>query len=615
MPKSKTKSKNRGKSVSENKSESKNKRTGCSEDESVECSDHDSLDLSIMSASCQSEINTRSESEEGGVLSEGVEMLSLPNLTPIETGEGNIPDNSGQISVRKRTREDQTLETEVQSKMRRTELNNSQRINYSNHGDSNNEDFPLIKSRTIGKSKYQKNVQMNPKDIEGKSNQKEQIQSQKETRINAEESNYSLSAIEAGCSIQSTESSKYQSQDTEEIQEDSIIIIEPKGHPEEVEQFLGSDVRTARAIAKTNFKLAAILDIRKNHRRKHLVVKIKGKDEFLIRKLLEINEIGNQTVQCRIPKEHTYSCGVIGPVGIYTTAEEIVEDLESNGYINPEAVRLIKGREKEPSAHIKITFKTENLPEHVYIGYQRYQVRPYVNRPFQCYQCQGFGHSAADCRRGEKCLICAGAHNYKSCNRENIKKCSNCGENHTSTFSGCKAMKMATLVEKTKVERKITYSEAVTIVKKNSNQRQRNPNIMNYAETLRRPLNLEQETYEETVPPSRNQKQSEHLSREISTQTESKDENPETFDSINNNTQDNEAKTIPRWAAFMIQIITIKEITNHKEKCLALTKSLEKILGIKASHSEIEEFLTPPSNTATGKEKIKGIKLLNKDGR
>jgi hypothetical protein len=587
MPKAKNKSQNKGKQLHKTGIIPNSDATEGSGNESTEYSD--SLDTSHVSATCQSEeeMNSISESEEEGVLSEGVQMLSLPSLTPLQKEK----DIAMQTSARKRIRDDKTPPTEIQNKIRRTEINN------------NDKDFYLRKKNTE-KNNYPKIVQQFS----------ETTQHRQEMRTIPEEVQHSLMPNQASCSTWVTETGQSQEQG-EVTQEISVIIIEPKGSPEEVERFLGSDVRTARAMNNTDFKLAGIIDVKKNNRRKHLLVKIKGKDNKLIQQLLEIKEIGNQPVQCRLPKEYTYSCGVIGPIGMYTTAEEIVEDMEINGYINPEAIRLTKGKEKVPSAHFKITFKLDNVPEHVYIGYQRYEVRPYVNRPFQCYQCQAFGHSAADCRREQKCLICAGPHNYKDCNTENgTKKCSNCGENHTSTFSGCRAMKMAVLVEKTKTEKKITYSEAVATIKKNSISRPTNSNVSrNYSEPTVTATNSYKETYLERALPIMNQaKPQKAIMKEIGTQTHSQEEDIEFFNTTKENRDDNN-NNIPKWAAFMIQIITIKEISSHKEKCIALMKSLDKILGIRVNQLEVEEFLTPPMNAPTVKGKSKRNQLTKSD--
>jgi hypothetical protein len=148
---------------------------------------------------------------------------------------------------------------------------------------------------------------------------------------------------------------------------------------------------------------------------------------------------------------------------------------------------------------------------------------------------------------------------------------------------------MATLVEKTKIEKKITYSEAIRVVK-------------SAAKTIIRPESakataskLVSRSTEVGITDKLQKDQSQSKgSREITTQTE--DNKEIELMSYYNEKYSHDSRTIPKWAAFMIQIMTIKDIPNHKDKCTALLKSLEKILNIKTTEPEVEKFLTPPSN-------------------
>ena len=58
----------------------------------------------------------------------------------------------------------------------------------------------------------------------------------------------------------------------------------------------------------------------------------------------------------------------------------------------------------------------------------------------QCFQCQGFNHIAANCRKDAKCGHCAGPHNSKNCT-EDKEKCANCKGGHAAWSSACTVRK------------------------------------------------------------------------------------------------------------------------------------------------------------------------------
>ena len=54
----------------------------------------------------------------------------------------------------------------------------------------------------------------------------------------------------------------------------------------------------------------------------------------------------------------------------------------------------------------------------------------------QCYHCQGFRHSAQNCRKQPVCLICGKGHSPKECT-ENATKMRNCKRPHVTSYKGC----------------------------------------------------------------------------------------------------------------------------------------------------------------------------------
>jgi hypothetical protein len=61
-------------------------------------------------------------------------------------------------------------------------------------------------------------------------------------------------------------------------------------------------------------------------------------------------------------------------------------------------------------------------------------------RPVQCYNCQGIGHKAFQCKNTQKCAKCAkDGHHHSDCN-EAVLKCVPCGGPHESYSRNCRKL-------------------------------------------------------------------------------------------------------------------------------------------------------------------------------
>lgn len=92
----------------------------------------------------------------------------------------------------------------------------------------------------------------------------------------------------------------------------------------------------------------------------------------------------------------------------------------------------------QPTLTVTITFAASVLPEYLDIGGWRHNVTPYIPPVKQCYRCLRYGHLAKFCKNSERCSICKGEHNYKTCTTgmENAI-CVHCNGNHTSVSPQC----------------------------------------------------------------------------------------------------------------------------------------------------------------------------------
>jgi hypothetical protein len=244
-----------------------------------------------------------------------------------------------------------------------------------------------------------------------------------------------------------------------------IITVAAQGTLEERAKFMSQSQKMMKLLAASKFAQAGIEDIRTNFVRKSISVLIKN--EVYVEELIQMKTLGSYQIQVSQPTSHWEIKGIIGPIGTDTTMDEIIEDInEQNEKKITQAIRLTKGKEKEPSLSIKLIFdkKVKELPRRICMNYQSFPVRESTDKPIQCFKCQAYGHPAKYCIGKEVCVVCAGDHKLSDCTNtvENNKpKCANCGKDHTASYRGCTTAKEAKKINDIRIEKKITYSEAV----------------------------------------------------------------------------------------------------------------------------------------------------------
>ena len=265
-----------------------------------------------------------------------------------------------------------------------------------------------------------------------------------------------------------------------------VIIIEPQS-TEQLRSFFNNDLKLAKSLRDSIIGSVGIINIRKNISRKLLIIEIDHCNNDKIQEILNLSLLGDYQIKCRLPLNKTISYGVIGPIGIETSLVELKDELISQELNIDKITRIYKGKEKTPTVFTKVAFISENLPDFVKIGYQRFRVRQYVGTPWQCYRCQGFGHSAPHCRYKPRCLVCSGAHELRECDqrknngRADIVKCPNCQGAHTANYGGCPSYQKAKVIEKIRVEQKLSYRDAakfhVSSIKNNMSVTSKNSNF------------------------------------------------------------------------------------------------------------------------------------------
>ncbi|KAM4634664.1 uncharacterized protein ACJ7VT_002543 isoform 1-T4 [Polymixia lowei] len=156
---------------------------------------------------------------------------------------------------------------------------------------------------------------------------------------------------------------------------------------------------------------------------------------------------------------------VISGVPLSVDATELRNNLKGGKILHVQRLAMMKGGVKTDSESILLEVDGEILPTRMYLGYVSYPVRAYVLRPVRCYNCQRFGHVAANCRRQRRCARCGGDHDYGKCGTEVLPKCCNCGRGHSVAYGGCNVLKQQSEVQRVRAENQISYTEAVRVIK------------------------------------------------------------------------------------------------------------------------------------------------------
>ncbi|GFU49922.1 PRE_C2HC domain-containing protein [Trichonephila clavipes] len=171
---------------------------------------------------------------------------------------------------------------------------------------------------------------------------------------------------------------------------------------------------------------------------------------------------------------------VIKGLPIYTKTQEILSDLEEEGFTVDKVNQLISKKHRGPLPFFLITLPRNATNSKIFdiktLGYLQVRVEGFLVRGItQCYNCNNFFHTASECRLKPRCLKCGKEHPTKQCpikERQENPFCINCKEHgHSACYTKCplfpKPKKGATLpmISKSKVNNckdGITYANVVS---------------------------------------------------------------------------------------------------------------------------------------------------------
>ncbi|KAG5865254.1 hypothetical protein JTB14_038017 [Gonioctena quinquepunctata] len=120
----------------------------------------------------------------------------------------------------------------------------------------------------------------------------------------------------------------------------------------------------------------------------------------------------------------------------------IEKELKDKGF-NPRVVARFKNRNGQNMPIILVIVpgsqdQIKNITQICDIKV-KFEFRRKKRRIGQCYNCQRFGHSAYNCKADPVCRHCAGSHESRAHNKDDVgpNKCGNCVGPHKANYRGC----------------------------------------------------------------------------------------------------------------------------------------------------------------------------------
>lgn len=183
----------------------------------------------------------------------------------------------------------------------------------------------------------------------------------------------------------------------------------------------------------------------------------------IIEKLTKMTELTDGTKIEIVPHPtlNTVQGIVYDPDTINKDEKSILEYLDSQGV---HAVRRIQKRINgtlKNTPLLVLSFRGTILPEHVYFGLLRIQVRIYYPTPMLCFNCGCYGHSRKFCQQSGICLRCSAPHHVSEGEQcTNPPNCLHCRTEHQVTSRECPKYREEEKIVRLKTDKGISFSEA-----------------------------------------------------------------------------------------------------------------------------------------------------------
>ncbi|KNC24267.1 hypothetical protein FF38_12383 [Lucilia cuprina] len=162
---------------------------------------------------------------------------------------------------------------------------------------------------------------------------------------------------------------------------------------------------------------------------------IKTKNSLQANKLIKLTAMNtNIKIQVSVHKSLNYSKGVIYSPDLFGVPEEEIQLHMASQKVTE--VKKILRKENETlkeTGLLILTFAAIELPEYIYMGYQKIYLRPYIPPPIRCNNCLHYGHLQKTCENNKICYNCGNPSHINADSNEvctNSCCCINCKENN-----------------------------------------------------------------------------------------------------------------------------------------------------------------------------------------
>lgn len=206
--------------------------------------------------------------------------------------------------------------------------------------------------------------------------------------------------------------------------------------------------KLAQTLGKDNFHVVSL-------KRGNLQeTKVQTYSETLYRKLVDLLDHEKRNYYTYQLKSSKGLVVVIKGIDSSVPPEEIKVGLSGEGHEVKSVTNILnKDKIPQPMFKVELTFESSRIKKKGathpiydlrYLCNRRISVEEPFKRkdPPQCTNCQEFGHTKAYCKLPSICVRCGDVHKSVDCPHPKtdpgFKKCSNCGENHTANYRGCR---------------------------------------------------------------------------------------------------------------------------------------------------------------------------------
>jgi hypothetical protein len=141
------------------------------------------------------------------------------------------------------------------------------------------------------------------------------------------------------------------------------------------------------------------------------------------------------------------------------TDEELLAYLSDQKVVKIERMKKFENGILKDTGTFILTFSKNILPFKVVIAWETLHVRQYYDKPMQCKNCFGLGHTKKRCTKNSRCSRC-GQENHQSNSCDQQLKCVNCNLSHAATSRDCYQIQRESSIIKTATDLKISFKEA-----------------------------------------------------------------------------------------------------------------------------------------------------------